>query len=312
MIVFGPIPSRRLGQSLGVNNIPLKNCPYDCIYCQVGSTSSDALTKQAFYSPKEIFQSVQKRVKEVQAAGRHIDYLSIVPDGEPSLDLQLGTTIQALRPLGIKIAVITNASLLWQEKICQQLALADLVSLKVDAAEEVVWRKINRPNRRLSLTDILLGALRLAEDFGGTLITETMLVKGINDQEASLQAIARFLGQLDPEVAYLAIPTRPPTGKSIQSPDETILNRAYQIFSQRVRKAECLTGFSADTFSATGDVLQNLLNITAVHPVRECEVQSLLQRGGCGAQELDQLVDQGKLVRVLHQDLPFCVRKFSA
>jgi wyosine [tRNA(Phe)-imidazoG37] synthetase (radical SAM superfamily) len=312
MIAFGPIPSRRLGQSLGVNNIPLKNYTYDCVYCQVGSTSSDALESRTFYSPEAILQAVQQRVQEVQAAGGHIDYLSIVPDGEPSLDVQLGASIQALRPLGIKIAVITNSSLLWREQVRQNLALADLVSLKVDTVLEESWRKINRPNRQLSLPAILRGALAFARDFQGKLITETMLVRGINDQESTLQATAAFLGQLDPDVAYLAIPTRPPTEKNIQPPDETTLNRAYQIFSQQVRKAECLTGFSPDTFSASGDVLQNLLNITAVHPVRESEVLSLLKRGGYEAQALDFLVDEGKLARVLHQDVPFYVRKFSA
>lgn len=117
MIAFGPVPSRRLGQSLGVNNIPPKHCSYDCVYCQVGRTHDKDLTRRTFFAPQAVFESVRERVDEVRAAGGHIDYLSIVPDGEPSLDLHLAETIELLRPLGIKIAVISNSSLVAQEQL---------------------------------------------------------------------------------------------------------------------------------------------------------------------------------------------------
>jgi wyosine [tRNA(Phe)-imidazoG37] synthetase (radical SAM superfamily) len=311
MIAFGPIPSRRLGQSLGINTIPLKNCSYDCVYCQVGPTSFDDFKRRRFYPPEKIFQAVEKRVQEVRSAGAQIDYLSIVPDGEPSLDINLGTIIQRLRSLNVKIAVISNSSLLWQDSVRKELALADLVSLKIDTVDQLSWRKINRPNPRLSLREILAGALAFSKTFQGTLITESMLVQGINDQEAALQATANYLGQLNPDTAYIAIPTRPPTEKKIQSPDESTLNLAYQLFNQQVRKAECLTGFSTDTFSASGDVVENILNITAVHPIRESEVLNLLKRGNADAKKLEELVKQGQLVRVFHEGLPFYVRKYA-
>ena len=211
MIAFGPVPSRRLGQSLGINNIPPKNCSYDCVYCQVGPTAHKELNRRTFFNPDEIFRAVEQKVQEVKASNGRIDYLTLVPDGEPALDIHLGKIIEMLRPLKIKIAVITNSSLLWREDVRTELALADYVSLKMDSVDENTWRRINRPNPKLSLPDVLAGALTFSKAFKGTLVTETMLVRGINDHEANLKAKAEYLEQLNPAIAYIAIPTRPPS-----------------------------------------------------------------------------------------------------
>jgi wyosine [tRNA(Phe)-imidazoG37] synthetase (radical SAM superfamily) len=133
MIAFGPVPSRRLGRSLGINNIPPKVCSYSCVYCQLGRTLKMQVERQAFHLPEEILVAVQKKVNSVKAAGESIDYLTFVPDGEPSLDINLGHAIELLRPLGLPIAVITNASLIWREDVRTDLRKADWVSLKVDA-----------------------------------------------------------------------------------------------------------------------------------------------------------------------------------
>jgi wyosine [tRNA(Phe)-imidazoG37] synthetase (radical SAM superfamily) len=309
MIAFGPVPSRRLGQSLGINNIPPKNCSYDCVYCQVGPTAQKDLQRRPFFEPDEIFQAVIQKVQEVRDASGRIDYLTLVPDGEPTLDIHLGKTIEMLRPLKIKIAVITNSSLLWLEEVRNELALADYVSLKMDSVNENTWRKINRPNPKLSLPEILAGALTFSKIFKGTLVSETMLVRGINDHEASLEATAEYLGQLNLAIAYIAIPTRPPSERWVQTPDEETLNLAYHIFRNHVVRTEYLTGFSEDAFSATGDVVQNLVNITSVHPMRESEALEFLKQGNADGKKLEELVAQEKLVRIIHRGLPFYVRK---
>lgn len=311
MIAFGPVPSRRLGQSLGVNNIPPKHCSYDCVYCQVGPTTDQDLTRRTFFKPQAIFESVRQRVDEVQAAGGHIDYLSIVPDGEPALDIHLAEIIQLLRPLGIKIAVISNSSLLSREDVRAELMQADCVSLKVDAVEEATWRQVNRPHPDLSLPAILEGVLAFAKTFKGLLITETMLVRDANDQPESLQATAAFLARLQPDVAYLAVPTRPPSEGWAQAPDEATLTRAYQIFVDEGVNTEVLIGYSEDTFTAGGDVVQNLLNITSVHPMRESEAIDFLRQGNLDAGKLQELVAQEQLVRVEHDGIPFYVRKLQ-
>lgn len=309
MIAFGPVPSRRLGQSLGINNIPPKNCSYDCVYCQVGPTTQKDLQRRPFFEPDEIIQAVRQRIHEVKDGSGRIDYLTLVPDGEPTLDINLGRIIEMLRPLKIKIAVITNSSTLWLEEVRNELARADYVSLKMDSVNEDTWRKINRPNPKLSLPEILEGALKFSTIFKGTLVSETMLVRDINDHAASLKATAEYLEQLNPAIAYIAIPTRPPSERWVQSPDEETLNRAYHIFRNHVVKTELLTGFSEEAFSASGDVVQNLLNITSVHPMRESEALQFLKQGNADGKKLEELVAQKKLVRIIHQGQPFYVRK---
>lgn len=313
MIAFGPVPSRRLGQSLGINHIPPKSCSYDCVYCQVGPTWSKDLQRRPFYEPEAVVAAVRQKVQEVQAQGGRIDYLSFVPDGEPTLDLNLGRMIDMLRPLNLKIAVITNGSLLWRPGVRAELAKADCVSLKVDAVSDLIWRQINRPAQSLSLGDILAGALTFAGEFTGDLITETMLIDGINDAAPELLRTAQFLEKLRPARAYLAIPTRPPQESRAKAPGEQKLAEAWQIFSARLpEKVEILSGYSPEPFTAAGDVVQNLLDITCVHPMRESEALDLLKRGGIEPPALQTLIAEDKVVRVMHGGQAFYVRKLSA
>ena len=313
MIAFGPIPSRRLGQSLGINHIPPKSCSYDCIYCQVGPTWSKDLQRRPFYEPEAVVAAVRQKVREVQAQGGRIDYLSFVPDGEPTLDINLGRMIDLLRPLNLKIAVITNGSLLWREDVRQELEQADCVSLKVDTVSEDVWRRINRPAESLSLEKILAGALLFAGGFKGELITETMLIAGVNTDGPELRRTAQFLGKLRPARAYLAIPTRPPQESRAKAPSEQKLTEAWQIFSEYLpKKVEILTGYSAEPFTTAGDAVQNLLDITCVHPMRESEAQELFQRAGVNPSVLQALIKEQKIIRVLHEGQAFYVRKLSA
>ena len=220
-IAFGPVPSRRLGRSLGINNIPPKSCSYACVYCQVGRTVELVAERHAFYPPEEVVRQVEKRVREVRARGDTIDYLAFVPDGEPTLDVHLGREITGLRSLGIPVAVISNGFLVDRSDVQSDLLRADWVSLKVDAVREETWRRINRPHRRLRLHDQLSGGLRFSRRFAGTLATETMLVGGLNDDEAHLDELARYLEALGPDVAYLSAPTRPPARRGSAPPETT-------------------------------------------------------------------------------------------
>jgi len=156
------VPSRRLGRSLGINNIPPKRCSYSCIYCQLGRTTHMQIEREAFFEPEELAQSVKERVKQVREKGEFIDYLAFVPDGEPTLDINLGKEIELLRPLGIKVAVITNATLLWHEEVIQDLQRAHWVSLKVDAVTSDVWHRVNRPYKQLKLDVVLDGMIQFA------------------------------------------------------------------------------------------------------------------------------------------------------
>lgn len=310
-VTFGPVPSRRLGQSLGINNIPPKICSYACIYCQLGRTLTMQTKRVDFYDPQRIFEEVQKKVEEVTTAGESVDYLSFVPDGEPTLDLNLGRTIDLIRPLGIKIAVITNSSLIWREDVRDELARADWVSLKVDSVRGDVWRRIDRPHGKLSLTQILDGVFAFSESFAGRLVTETMLVEGVNESTELLEELASFLARLRPDTAYLAIPTRPPAETDVRAPDETGITRAWSILSGALDNVEYLTGYEGNTFFSGGRVDDDLLAITSVHPMRADAVDALLARRGADRSVVQRLVDAGELVEVEYGGQSFLMRKLT-
>ena len=309
-IIFGPVPSRRLGRSLGINNIPPKICSYACTYCQLGKTIKMRIERQPLYSPGSIFQSVREKVEKLSSRGESIDYLAFVPDGEPTLDINLGETIDLLKSLEIPIAVISNASLIADRKVRSDLSGADWVSLKVDAVTEDLWRKIDRPYRKLNLLQILDGIITFKMDFKGTLVTETMMVDGLNDSESSIRETGRFLARLQPDTAYLSIPTRPPAEKSVRPAGAEALNSAYQIISRVVKKAELLTGYEGNEFSSTGDAHNDILSITAVHPMRHDAVEELLGKSGSDWSLVKDMLRSGDIVQSEFNGSVFYLRYF--
>ena len=230
-------------------------------------------------NPQELVKRVQEKVESARKIGESIDYLTFVPDGEPTLDINLGREIELLKPLGIKIAVITNASLMSRTDVRDDLMQADWVSLKVDSTREDLWRRINRPQGTLRLRATLDGMIDFSSSYHGDLATETMLVRDLNDNDRHVEDVADFVAQLKGARAYLSIPTRPPAEKWAQPPqrgDSSI--RAYQTFSERLDNVEYLIGYEGNAFAFTGDVEQDILSITAVHPMRGQAVRELLAK----------------------------------
>lgn len=311
-IVFGPVPSRRLGKSLGVNNIPPKICTYSCVYCQVGKTLKMEAERSLFYDTTEVVREIEEEVKKFQQKNETIDYISFVPDGEPTLDLELGEKIRKLKHLGIKIAVISNASLIWQEKVREDLKEADWVSLKVDALTPSIWRKVDRPHRSLELKNILEGIKVFSKDFQGSLNTETMLVRDMNDREEELHKIAGFIKELNAHRCYISIPTRPPTVKWIQPPLPEKITVAYNIFQEYGLSVECLLGFAVQSFGFTGDIERDILSITAVHPMRESEIQNFLKKAGSDWEVIKNLIKDKKLIKTSYGNQKFYMRNFAA
>jgi wyosine [tRNA(Phe)-imidazoG37] synthetase (radical SAM superfamily) len=265
--------------------------------------------REAFYSPEEILKAVAEKIEKVRQAGEIIDYLTFVPDGEPTLDVNLGREIDLLRPFGIKIALITNASLIWREDVRNDLTKADWVSLKVDAVDEAVWHKVNRPHGSLQLARILEGMIALSKTHTGELATETMLVKSINDGEEPIANVAEFLVELRLAVSYLAIPTRPPAETWVRPPHEHTINRAYQILSRKIGPVELLGGYEGNAFAFTGDVENDLLSITAVHPMREEAVRDFLERAHANWSVIDKLIEQNRLLETVFDGNKFFMRK---
>ena len=307
-LAFGPVPSRRLGRSLGINNVPPKTCTYSCVYCQLGSAVMATTTRRTFFSPADIRAAVMERLADVRVQGEEVDYLTFVPDGEPTLDANLGQSIAAV----IKVAVISNGSLTPDAPVRQELSTADWVSLKVDATTERIWRRVDRPHRDLRLGAIMQGMLAFRESFHGFLATETMLVRSLNDAADELESIPDFLALLRPEMAYIAIPTRPPAAAWVQPAEERTIQRAYQVFRARGVPAELLIGYEGDAFTASGDARSDLLSIMAVHPMRSDAVEELLRQDGADWGVVAELVGSGALVELEYEQERFYMRKLPS
>lgn len=293
MIIFGPVPSRRLGQSVGINNIPPKACSYSCAYCQIGRTDKMQIKRSEFYKPEEIFRQTKEKMTELNRENEHVDYLTFVPDGEPTLDKNLGVEIDMLKQFGIKIAVITNASLLWMDDVRKDLMKADWVSVKVDAVQDNIWRKIDRPQGSLSISKIMQGTIDFAKEFKGTLVTETMLVDGINDSKECLHGISKHILHLNPSKSYLLVPTRPPAEAVVRKPSIESIRNAYDIMHKELGiEVECITGDEGDSFYFTDKITDDLLSITSVHPIREDVIGKILEDRKLDRSIIDNLIEK--------------------
>ncbi|WP_010480309.1 radical SAM protein [Thermococcus zilligii] len=313
MIAFGPVPSRRLGRSLGVNNIPDKVCSFACVYCQIGRTLRMELERRPFYGPELIFDEVRKKVGEAEERGERIDYVTFVPDGEPTLDANLGREAELLKTLGIPLAILTNSSLIWREDVREDLLRFDFVSLKVDAVSEEIWRKVDRPHKGLSLERILEGMLEFRKVFGGKVVTETMLVDGI-DYGDEFERIADFLAELEPDTAYIATPTRPPAEEWVRPAKEEVINHAFQTFAGKLGedRVEYLIGYEGNAFAFTGNVEEDLLGITSVHPMREEAVEEFLRKANADWGVVERLLVEGKLIELEYNGKRFYMRRLKS
>lgn len=310
-LTFGPVPSRRLGRSLGINNIPPKICSYSCVYCQIGVTRALRVKRRSFYPATEIVNAVSRRVEELRRSDEPVDYLTFVPDGEPTLDLYLGWELWQLSGLGIRTAVITNASLLQHDDVREDLSAADWVSVKVDSVRPDTWNAVNRPHESLHLDHVLDGIREFARDYPGRLVTETMLVRNMNDRPDELAELAQFIGELAPDRAYLAVPTRPPAVAGVRPPSEQTMTNAFAAFKRHVDSVEYLVGYEGNAFATTGDAEADLLSITAVHPMKLEAVCEVLARAQATWSLVEDLLLQGALVETVYGGDRFFSRAFG-
>ncbi len=309
--VFGPVPSRRLGKSVGINNIPPKICTYSCVYCQLGRSLEMVADRQEYYEPTELLVAVKKKITNSQQNNEPIDYLAFVPDGEPTLDKNLGTLIDLLKPLGFKIAVITNSTLLKAPDIRKDLSKADWVSVKIDTLDEKIWRKIDRPHKKIEFDNMLNGIRAFSREYNGQLVTETMLIENLNDDIGNIKKVAEFIGEIQPSVAYLSIPIRPPAEKWAKAPEEQKINRAYQIFKDQSLTTEYLVGYEGNEFAYTGNIEEDILSITSVHPMREDAIKEYLQKANGSFSIIKKMINENKIIVSEYNDDHFYLRKFT-
>ena len=311
-IVFGPVPSRRLGRSLGINNIPPpKRCSYSCIYCQLGGTKILTVERRRFYDTRVLRKALSEKLPEVNEDD--LDYITFVPDGEPTLDESLNEHVKAIRELSDKpIAILTNSTLISIKNVRRDLMGFDLVSIKLDAVSEEIWRKINRPHPSLNLREILDGVKIFRREFPGELISETMLIDGVNSERPEIKRIADELSKIDPDKAYIAIPTRPPAENWVKPVDEEKLVESYEIFSESLGRdrVELLIGYEGAGFKIGRDPIRDLLSIATIHPIRLDYAHQILSKSIHDPDELiERLVNSGEMKLVKYRGRNFLVRR---
>ena len=293
--VYGPIPSRRLGQSLGVDPIPLKTCNWNCVYCQLGRTSS-LVNERREWAPRQAIVDEVAAVLAAHAPGT-IDHVSFVGSGEPTLHIGLGWMIQRVQALSsVPVAVITNGALLCDATVRSELLAADVVMPTLSAGSEALYRRMHRPHPDLHLADMVEGLVEFRRAYQGKLWIEVMLLRDVNDDDAALQALAALLARAAPDQVHLTLPDRPPTEPWIEPPDADGLMRATAILGSILGDAAQVvppSGVRFD-FAEGSDPEAELLAIFTRHPMSEAQVTQALAGDESTIAALEALARSGK------------------
>lgn len=272
--VFGPVPSRRLGQSLGIDTIPLKTCNWNCVYCQLGRTVPLANERKNYLVPEAILAEVQAAL-DAHRSGE-IDWVTFVGSGEPTLHAGIGLLIRQVQALAdLPVAVITNGALLYLPEVRAELAAADAVLPTLDAGTPELYRAINRPHPDITFDRLVDGLIIFRQEYAGKLWIEVMLVRDLNDTEEALHDLATVLRRIGPDEVHINLPTRPPAETWVRPPDEAGLMRATAILGDTARAVRPAVGIF--DLGSGSDLTDAVIAIITRHPMREDELRRTLQ-----------------------------------
>ena len=268
--VFGPLPTRRLGWSLGIDTVPAKTCNWNCVYCQLGRTHPLTNTRRNPVPAREILAAVRARLRELPADA--VDWITFVASGEGTLHRGIGWLIRAVKKLGSHpVAVITNGSLLHRADVRRELAVADAVLPTLDAGDAALFQRINRPHRRLSFARHVAGLQAFARlKRRGRLWIEVMLIAGLNDSDAALRRLAAVLARIRPDEVHVILPTRCPVETWVRPPPAARVRRATAILGAKTKVS--LPPFGPDRAIDAAD----LVSVVTRHPLRHAELARLL------------------------------------
>ncbi len=302
--VYGPVPSRRLGQSLGVDPIPRKTCNYNCVYCQLGRTKPLTNERRDFFPPETILAEVREAL-ERHTPGE-IDYITFVGQGEPILCASLGDLLRGVKAMSdIPVAVITNGALLYRPQVREELAAAEVVMPTLDAADQATFRRINRPWPRFRIAEIVEGMAAFRRTFSGQLWVEVMLVKGLNDGEEVLFPLRDALSHVRPDRVQINVPIRPPAENWVEIPDDQAIMQATAILGEA---AEVMAPYEG-TFDLSGfeTLTEAVLAVIRRHPMREARLLETLARYAPGEVQatLAALESSGQARRYIYRDQAF-------
>lgn len=296
--LYGPVPSRRLGYSLGVDLLPFKTCSLNCVYCQLGRTQKTTARRVKFFSEKQILEEV----KEFLKTGARVDFITFSGSGEPTLNKSIGRLIRKIKKMtGVPVAVLTNSTLLSRPAVRKELAAADVVVPSLDAASQKVFEKVNRPHPSLRAEKIVDGLIRFRRQFKGQLWLEILLVKGINDSPAQLKKLKAAAEKIEPDKIHLNTVVRPPAENRALplSPEE--MQTIKEFFGER---AEVVASFrKKEQDKAPENIAQAILSIVRRRPV---SLEDLEHSLGLTREELSlhlqRLVEQQEVRMVRHLD----------
>jgi len=205
--IFGPVPSRRLGHSLGVDLVPYKVCTFDCIYCELGRTTVKTMERKEYYPVKEILKELSLKLKEKIK----IDYITIAGSGEPTLYSKIKELITEIKEItDIPVAILTNSSLLWDKNVREDIKDADLIMPSLDAGDEICFNKVNRPFKDLSFKKIIEGLIEFSCNYKNKIWLEVLLVKDITANDEQVRKIAELTKNLKVDKIQLNTVNRPP------------------------------------------------------------------------------------------------------
>jgi wyosine [tRNA(Phe)-imidazoG37] synthetase (radical SAM superfamily) len=270
---FGPVPSRRLGQSLGIDTIPLKTCNWNCIYCQLGRSKPLQNERKVYVPPKEIISEVKTALTSHQPG--EIDWITFVGSGEPTLHAGIDRLIKEVKEFtNIPVAVITNGSLLFEQSVRDALYQADAVLPSLDAGTPQLYKKINRPHPSVPFERYVNGLISFRQDYESQFWVEVMLINGLNDTQEALTDIAKILTDVQPDKIHIGMPTRPPVEAWVKPPDEEGIMRAIAILGEVAQVIHPQEGLF--DLSGSENAVDAIIGIITRHPMSEDQLLSAL------------------------------------
>lgn len=212
--IYGPVPSRRLGLSLGIDIVPAKICTLDCIYCQLGRTTEKSTARRDFFDLPAVLSELKNRLSD----GVTADYITIGGSGEPTLNSQLGALIDGIRGLtDIPVAILTNGTLLYRPDVRAECTKADLVIPSLDAGDAAAFEAVNRPAPDISIEKLVSGLVQFRQEFSGQIWLEVFLIEGINTAVEQIHEIAAQIRRIHPDKVQLNSAVRPAAEKGIEA-----------------------------------------------------------------------------------------------
>jgi wyosine [tRNA(Phe)-imidazoG37] synthetase (radical SAM superfamily) len=270
--VFGPVASRRLGISLGIDILPYKTCTLDCVYCECGKTTNLTMERQSFMDPQIILDQIEAVVK----GDKHIQYITFSGSGEPTLNKDLGYLIRKIKEMSdIPVAVLTNGTLLHLKEVRADLMAADLVLPSLDAVSPEAFNRINQQHKDLDIKTIIQGIKDFKKEFKGEVWLEVLLAKGINDSMEEAALVYDVAKEIQPDRIQLNSLDRPPAYKGIEAADRKTLEDIAEMWKdlpveivKRIKKREEITAFSTN-------LEHNILNTINRRPLTINDLEAL-------------------------------------